>query len=82
MKRYSNNDRLNNDLTRLAYKNNDNFHEYKDLNSLDAQHLLPQINSEPFNNNSKPINPFKDILPNQKQFKRNMEKIDNDINLF
>ena len=73
MKQYTNNDRINNDLTRLAYNNNDNFNNpggYRDLNNtLDSRHLLPQVNSEPFNNTSKPINPFKDIFPNQKQFK-------------
>jgi len=85
MKQYTNNDRINNDLTRLAYNNNDNFNNpggYRDLNNtLDSRHLLPQVNSEPFNNTSKPINPFKDIFPNQKQFKRSIEKIDNDVNI-
>ena len=85
MKRYSNNDRINNDLTRMAYKNNDNFNnpgEYRDLNNtLDARHLLPQVNTEPFNNNSKPINPFKDILPNEKRYSRTMTKIDNDVTI-
>ena len=78
MKRYSNNDRINNDLTRMAYKNNDNFNnpgEYRDLNNtLDARHLLPQVNTEPFNNNRKPINPFKDILPNEKRYSRTIAR--------
>lgn len=84
MKKYSNNDRITNDLTRMAYKNNDfnNPGSYRDLNNtLDARHLLPQVNTEPFNNTSKPINPFKDIIPNEKQFSRNVEKIDNDLNI-
>ena len=82
MMRYSNNDRLTNDLTRMAYQNTDD-KVLESLNSkkqtLESKHLLPQINSEPFNNMSKPINPFKDIFSNEQQFKRNVERIDTDL---
>ena len=84
MMKYSNNDRLSNDLTRMAYQNNDD-KLFENLSrkkqTLESKHLLPQVNSEPFNNTSKPINPFKDIFPNQKQYQRNVEKIDNDLDM-
>ena len=84
MMKYSNNDRLSNDLTRMAYQNNDD-KLFENLSrkkqTLESKHLLPQVNSEPFNNTSKPINPFKDIFPNQKQYERNVEKIDNDLDM-
>ena len=47
--------------------------------TLESKHLLPGMNTEPFNNTSRPINPFKDILPNQQHFERNVEKIDTDL---
>ena len=82
MMRYSNNERLTNDLTRIAYQNTDD-KVLESLNrkkqTLESKYLLPQINSEPFNNMSKPINPFKDIYPNEQQFKRNVERIDTDL---
>ena len=82
MMRYSNNERLSNDLTRMAYQNTDD-KALESLNrkkqTLESKHLLPQINSEPFNNTSRTINPFKDIFPNQKQYQRNVEKIDTDL---
>ncbi len=82
MMRYSNNDRLSNDLTRMGYQNN-NDRGLESLQrkkqTLESKHLLPGMNTEPFNNTSRPINPFKDILPNQQHFERNVEKIDTDL---
>ena len=72
MMRYSNNDNITNDLTRIAYKNND-YNDYKKYDNLTSNDLLPLNNSKDFLNTS---NPFKNILPNKQQFNRSVEKID------
>lgn len=74
MMRYSNTDNITNDLTRIAYKNNDL--DMKQSNTLLANELLPLNNDREFFNTSNKINPFKNILPNQQQFNRSVEKID------
>jgi len=78
MMRYSNNDNITNDLTRIAYKNNDHneYNNYKNFDNLTSNDLLPLKNDRDFFDTSKKINPFKNILPNKQQFNRSVEKID------
>ena len=77
MMRYSNNDNILNDLTRMGFTNINDY-ENNINNLLSQNHKLPNAIPKPFNNISNPINPFKDILINESQYKRSIERIDTD----
>ena len=77
MMRYSNNDNITNDLTRMGFTNTNDY-ENNFNNLLNLNHKLPHTTPKPFNNISNPLNPFKDILINDSQYKRSVERIDTD----